>query len=171
MAEQAEVNRPDSPARIQNLPAPLFLDAAGKAKSGAWPGSIRIWMASSAGISVSCRRPLSQSCRGRSPNSLARNSTSAPQNHWLRYYGQNGPLGPHELWLCLLRAKKLFAADRIVFIGTQPKHSAPNNAPGLIYKALYPLDYEASGGVEILLTSFLPNLINGDWLRRPGAAD
>ncbi len=59
---------------------------------------------------------------------------------------------------------KNYFHDRIVFIGTQPKTTLPDNEPDKFRTPYTRWTYEASGGVEILLTSFI-NLVNGDWLR------
>ena len=59
--------------------------------------------------------------------------------------------------------------NQIVFIGTQPQTSVPDDDEPDKFSTPYTRwTNESSGGVEILVTSFL-NLKNGDWLRRPAA--
>jgi CHASE2 domain-containing sensor protein len=94
--------------------------------------------------------------------------SDVPQEKWLRYYGQDGA------WTSLsyqyaLQATTNYFRNEIVFIGTEPQTSVPDdNEPDKFRTPYTDWTGESSGGVEILATSFL-NLVNGDWLRRPAA--
>ncbi len=106
MAEQAEVNRPDMAGAHPSLPAPLFLDAAQTNWGVAWldpdlDGIIRRqWPFPSPGPYPSLPWTVAQLAGAkfdtRPPGTLA------------ALLRRKRPLGPHELWLCLLRAQKLF---------------------------------------------------------------
>ena len=56
--------------------------------------------------------------------------------------------------------------NQIVFIGTQPETSLPDGEADKFSTPYTRWTDESSGGVEILITSFL-NLLNHDWLQRP----
>ena len=90
-----------------------------------------------------------------------------PQERWLRYYGRDGAATRLSYRFALDRPTNYFHGQ-IVFIGTAPKTSAPDDGDKTDkFRTPYTRwTDEATGGVEILLTSFL-NLMNGDWLRRP----
>jgi hypothetical protein len=88
-----------------------------------------------------------------------------PQERWLRYYGRDGAATRLSYRFALDRPTNYFR-DQIVFIGAAPETSAPGNEKDKFSTPYTRWTGEATGGVEILLTSFL-NLMNGDWLRRP----
>jgi CHASE2 domain-containing sensor protein len=92
--------------------------------------------------------------------------SDVPQERWLRYYGQNGAWKMLSYQFALTEPAGYFR-DQIVFIGTQPQMSDPSKDEPDKFRTPYTRwTGESSGGVEIILTSFL-NLVNGDWLRRP----
>jgi len=166
MAEQAEVDHPNLAGALPALPASLFLDAAGTNWGVAWLDpdldSIvrRQWPFPSPGPYPSL------------PWTAARLTgaklDSAPRERWLRYYSQNGPWTQMSYSFALTQPKNYFR-NRIVFIGTQPKTSRPDGEQDKFSTPYTRRTHEASGGVEILVTAFL-NLVNDDWLERPGAA-
>lgn len=89
-----------------------------------------------------------------------------PQEKWLRYYGQNGAWTKLSYQFALTEPTNYFR-DQIVFIGTQPQSSLPDEGEPDKFRTPYSRwTGESSSGVEIMLTSFL-NLMNNDWLRRP----
>ena len=89
-----------------------------------------------------------------------------PQERWLRYYGEDGAWIKLSYQFALAQPTNYFQ-KRIVFIGTQPHTSMPDDGEPDKFRTPYTRwTGEASGGVEIMLTSFL-NLVNNDWLRRP----
>ena len=91
-----------------------------------------------------------------------------PQERWLRYYGQNGAWTTLSYQFATNEPANYFS-NQIVFIGTEPETSVPDdNEPDKFRTPYTRWTNEASGGVEILATTFL-NLMNGDWLRRPAA--
>ena len=94
--------------------------------------------------------------------------SDAPQEKWLRYYGQGGDWTTLSYQFALQEPAGYFR-NQIVFIGTQPHTSMPNDGEPDKFRTPYTRwTGESSGGVEIMLTSFL-NLVNGDWLSRPAA--
>ncbi len=84
----------------------------------------------------------------------------------MRYYGRDGAWTRMSYRFALTQPTNYFRG-RIVFIGTAPETTVPNNGEADKFSTPYTRwTDESTGGVEILLTSFL-NLVNGDWLRRP----
>jgi hypothetical protein len=59
-----------------------------------------------------------------------------------------------------------FFRNKIIFIGIQPQTTLADGEADEFRTPYVRWTGESSGGVEIMLTSFL-NLANGDWLRRP----
>ena len=90
-----------------------------------------------------------------------------PQERWLRYYGPNGAWTRMNYDFALTRPKGYFR-DQIIFIGTEPQASLPDGETDEFNTPYTRWTGESTGGVEIMVTSFL-NLMNGDWLRRPAA--
>jgi CHASE2 domain-containing sensor protein len=90
-----------------------------------------------------------------------------PQERWLRYYGQDGAAARLSYRFALDRPTNYFHGQ-IVFIGTEPETSKPDGVKDKFNTPYTRWTNESTGGVEILLTSFL-NLMNGDWLRRPAS--
>ncbi len=88
-----------------------------------------------------------------------------PQERWLRYYGRDGGATKLSYRFALDRPTNYFRGQ-IVFIGMAPETSVPGNEKDKFSTPYTRWTRESTGGVEILLTSFL-NLMNGDWLRRP----
>ena len=93
--------------------------------------------------------------------------SDAPQEKWLRYYGQDGGWTSLSYGFALAKPANFFR-DQIVFVGSHPNTSVANGETDKFCTPYYRWTKEASGGTEILLTSFL-NLLNGEWLRRPAA--
>ena len=87
-----------------------------------------------------------------------------PQERWLRYYGRDGGW-PRLSYRFALNEPTNYFHGQIVFIGTAPRTSVPDGETDKFRTPYSRWTGEATGGVEILLTSFL-NLVNGDWLRR-----
>jgi CHASE2 domain-containing sensor protein len=109
---------------------------------------------------------LNQSLPGTAAKLAGAALNKEPEERWLRYYGERGPREPMSYHLALSASPARFR-DSIVFIGCDPE--SRNLFPREEDKFCTPYtrwNGEASGGVEILATTFL-NLMNGDWLRRP----
>lgn len=90
-----------------------------------------------------------------------------PQRSWLRYYGQTGVWSRLSYRLALTQPARYFH-NRIVFFGDQPKTLGFDGEPDEFRTPYTRWTGEASGGVEIMLVSFL-NLLNGESLHRPPA--
>jgi hypothetical protein len=88
-----------------------------------------------------------------------------PEERWLRYYGRDGAWTRLSYQFALAQPANYFR-DQIVFIGNQPKTSVADHEPDEFSTPYTRWTGETSGGVEIMLTSFL-NLMNAGWLRRP----
>jgi len=167
MAEQAQVIHPALSGARPILPAEPFLDAAGTNWGVAWldPDSAydsivrRHWPFPSPGPYPSL------------PETAARLAGEQlnldPQERWLRYYGQVGTWTKLSYRFALAQPAGYFH-NKIIFIGTQPQTSLPDGEPDEFRTPYTRWSGESSGGVEIMLTSFL-NLVNGDWLRRPAS--
>jgi CHASE2 domain-containing sensor protein len=166
MAEQAAVTYPALAGAQPTLPSELFLGAAGTNWGVACLykedlDSIvrRHWPFPSPGPYPSLPWTAARLAGAR----LSEN----PQERWLRYYGRDGAATRLSYRFALDRPTNYFRGQ-IVFIGTEPETSVPGDETD---KDKFSTPYtrwtsESTGGVEILLTSFL-NLMNGDWLRRP----
>jgi len=163
MADQAALTHPTLAGAHPTRPAEPFLSAAGTNWGVAWLDpdldSIvrRHWPFPSPGpypsLSWAAARlagaPLSED----------------PQERWLRYYGASGEWESLSYGIALMRPTNYFR-DKIVFIGTQPKTSVPNDETDEFRTPYTRWTGESMGGVQINTASFL-NLMNGDWLRRP----
>jgi len=89
-----------------------------------------------------------------------------PQERWLRYYGRDGAWTRMSYRFALDRRTNYFRGQ-VVFIGTAPETLVLNGNEADKFCTPYTRwTGESTGGVELLITSFL-NLMNGDWLRRP----
>ena len=88
-----------------------------------------------------------------------------PQERWVRYYGQSGHWETMSFGYALSQPTNYFRS-RTVFIGTEPENLRPNNEPDKFSTPYTRWTGEASGGVEILVASFL-NLLNNESLLRP----
>jgi CHASE2 domain-containing sensor protein len=166
MADQAEVTLPNLAGGAHPvLPTEPFLSAAGTnwgvARLAPDLDSIvrRHWPFPSPGTYPSL--PWTAARLAGAPLS------EAPQERWLRYYDRAGAWTSisYKFAIAPELATNYFR-DQIVFIGTAPKTSVPDNDTDKFSTPYTRWSREAVGGVEILLTSFL-NLANGDWLRRP----
>ena len=166
MAEQAKVTLPGLAGAEPTLPTEPFLSAAGTnwgvAVLDPDPDQIvrRHWPFPSPGPYPSL------------PEAAARlagaHLSSVPREKWLRYYGPNGDWTTLSYQYALQEPANYFR-NEIVFIGTEPQTSVPgDNEPDKFRTPYTRWTNESSGGVEILVTSFL-NVVNGDWLRRPAA--
>jgi CHASE2 domain-containing sensor protein len=162
MAEQAQVTHPDLSGAQPTLPAQQFLDAAGTNWGVAWldPDIDQIvrrhWPFPSPGPYPS----LSETAARLANAQL----DLQPQERWLRYYGQDGAWTELSYGFALAQPTNYFR-NKIVFIGNQPQTSLPDGEPDEFRTPYTRWTGESSGGVEIMITSFL-NLVNGDWLRR-----
>jgi CHASE2 domain-containing sensor protein len=163
MAEQAQVTHPDLSGAQPTLPAEQFLDAAETNWGVAWldPDIDQIvrrhWPFPSPGPYPS----LSETAARLAGAHLNEN----PQERWLRYYGQEGSWKKLSYNFALSQPTNYFR-NKIVFVGNQPQTSLPDGEQDEFRTPYTRWTGESSGGVEIMITSFL-NLVNGDWLRRP----
>ncbi len=163
MAEQSQVTRPGLAGAQPVLPAELFLSAAKTNWGVAWLDpdldSIvrRHWPFPSPGPYPSLSETAARL--------MGAQLNSAPHEQWLRYYGQNGAWTRMSYQFALAEPKNYFHGQ-IVFIGTQSQTSLPDGEPDEFKTPYTRWTGESTGGVEIMVTSFL-NLMNGDWLQRP----
>lgn len=88
-----------------------------------------------------------------------------PRPRWLRYYGQNSAWTELSYGSALAQPGDFFR-DKIVFLGTQPKTVLSDQEEDKFKTPFSRWTSESSGGVEIIIVSFL-NLLNHDWLYRP----
>jgi CHASE2 domain-containing sensor protein len=163
MAEQARVTHPDLAGVQPILPTEPFLSAAGTNWGIAW-------LDPDLDLIVRHHWPFPSPGSYPSLSWTAARLTGAqlsdvPQERWLRYYGRDNAWPRMSYQFALTQPTNYFR-DQIVFIGTQPKTSVPNGENDKFLTPYTRWTGESSGGVEIMLTSFL-NLVNGDWLRRP----
>ena len=166
MAEQAQIMHPGLAGAQPILPAALFLSAAKTNWGVAWLDSDsdsvvrRHWPFPSPGPYPSLPRTAALSA-GVHPGNI-------PQKRWLRYYGRDGTWPTLSYGFALNKPPNYFR-HQIVFIGTEPDNLVPGGDNTDKFSTPYTRwTHEASGGVEILLTSFL-NLMNHDWLRQPAS--
>jgi CHASE2 domain-containing sensor protein len=163
MAEQSQVTHQDLAGAQPVLPDNLFLGAAKTNWGVAWLDpdldSIvrRHWPFPSPGPYPSL--PWSAA------RLLGAKLSEAPQERWLRYYGQAGKWNRMSYRYALAQPKNFFR-NQIVFVGIQPKTSLPDGEADKFSTPYTGWTGEAGGGVEILLTEFL-NLLNHDSLQRP----
>ena len=163
MAEQAQITHPVLAGVQPTLPAEPFLSAAGTNWGVAWLDpdldSIvrRHWPFPSPGPYPSL--PWTAARLAGAP------LNETPQERWLRYYGRDDAWTTMSYRFALTQPANYFRGQ-IVFIGTAPKTSLPDGENDKFSTPYTRWTGEATGGVEILITSFL-NLVNGDWLQRP----
>lgn len=163
MAEQSLVTHPTLAGAQPALPLPLFLNAAKTNWGVAWldPDLDSVvrhhWPFPSPGPYPSLPWAAAQM--------LGARLDAAPQERWLRYYGETGAWSRMSYRYALTQPAGYFR-DQIVFIGVQPNTSVPDNEHDEFSTPYTRWTGESSGGVEILLTSCL-NLLNHDWLQRP----
>ncbi len=165
MAEQSQVTHPGLAGAQPVLPAGKFLEAAGTNWGVAWLDP---------DLDLIVRRQWPFPNPGPYPSlpwnvarMLGARLSDVPQERWLRYYDQNVAWTRMSYQFALSQPAGHFR-DQIVFIGTQPKTSLPgietdNDKFSTPYTRW---SNEATGGVEILLTSCL-NLLQNDSLLRP----
>lgn len=163
MAQQDQLEQPGLAGAQPNLPADIFLAAAGTNWGVAWlrpdlDGIVRQqWPFPSPGPYPSL------------PWTAARQAgkklSDTPQERWLRYYGQNGPWKRMSYQFALAQPKGYFR-DQIVFVGNWPETSVPDGERDKFSTPYTRWTGEVSGGVAILVASFL-NLLNDDSLLRP----
>jgi CHASE2 domain-containing sensor protein len=163
MAEQAQVTLPELAGARPVLPTEPFLTAARTNWGVAWLDpdldSIvrRNWPFPAPGPYPSLSRTAARLAGAQ--------LDEKPHERWLRYYGRNGPWTELSYGFALSQPKGYFR-DQIVFIGSHPRTSLPDGEADEFSNPYTRWTGESTGGVEILITSFL-NLMNGDWLRRP----
>ncbi len=166
MAEQAAVAHPMLAGAHPALPADFFLSAAGTNWGVAWLDP---------DLDGVVRRHWPFPCPGTYPSlpwTVARTAGASlpvePREYWLRFYAPRGPWVNLSYRFALTQPPGYFR-DKIVFIGSEPKTSVPNDEPDEFRTPYTRWTGESMGGVQIMVTSFL-NLMNGDALRRPGVA-
>lgn len=167
MAEQSSVNHPGLAGTEPILPDEKFLAAAGGHWGVAWlapdnDGIVRQhWPFPSPGPYPSL------------PETVARlmgiKMDPAPQERWLRYYGQEQPWPTMGYRFALSQPANYFR-HKIVFIGTQPSTPLPDGEPDEFSTPYTRWTGDSCGGVEILMAETL-NLMNHEWLRRPAPAN
>jgi CHASE2 domain-containing sensor protein len=163
MAEQAPFIHPSLEGAQPLLPCQPFLAAAKTNWGVAWldPGVDlvvrRLWPFPSPGPYPSLPEVAAKLAGA--------HWSKKPQERWMRYYGENGAWTQLSYGYAFTEPKNYFR-NKIVFIGTQPQNSLPDGEPDEFRTPYTRWTGESTGGVEIMITSFL-NLVNGDWLRRP----
>ncbi|HEY3855662.1 MAG TPA: serine/threonine-protein kinase [Verrucomicrobiae bacterium] len=88
-----------------------------------------------------------------------------PLKRWLRYYGPEDNWATFSYGTALIQPTNYFR-DKIVFIGTKPQTPFLDGEPDEFCTPYTRWTGKTTGGVNILLTTFL-NLVNKDWLIRP----
>jgi CHASE2 domain-containing sensor protein len=169
-AEQAPATRPIFTGAHPTLPCEPFLSAAGPTNWGVG------WLDPDLGGIVRKHWPFTPPWPDYPslPQTVAAlagaHPVGEPREQWLRYYGE-GSWTKLSYGVALAQATNYFHG-RIVFIGSRPSTSVPNNemAEGdRVDEFQTPYTRwtgESAGGVEIMITAFL-NLMNGDSLERP----
>lgn len=163
MAEQSQVNHPGFTGSQPNLPAEIFVNAAGTNWGVAWLNPDldhivrRHWPFPSLGPYPSLPWTVARLAGAR--------LDKLPHEQWLRYYGPQGGWTTMSYAFALTQPPNYFR-DQIVFVGTQPHTSLMDGEEDEFATPYTRWTDESSGGVEILVTEFL-NLMNRDWLRRP----
>jgi CHASE2 domain-containing sensor protein len=163
MAEQAQMTRPGLIGAQPTLPDGMFLNGTNENWGVAW-------LDPDLDLVVRRHWPFPSPATYPSLPWVAARAAGAhlsgnPQERWLRYYGQTGAWTRMSYQFALTQPANYFH-DQIVFIGTQPKTSLPDNEPDEFRTPYTRWTGESTGGVEIMLTSML-NLMNDDWLRQP----
>lgn len=163
MAKQSQLSHPEFAGVQPALPADLFLRAAKTNWGVAWLDP---------DLDAVVRRQWPFPSPGPYPSlpwTAARLAgavlSESPQERWVRYYGQPGKWESLSYGYALSKPKGYFQ-NRTVFIGTEPETTLPNGDLDKFRTPYTGWTGEASGGVEILLASFL-NLLNHDSLIRP----
>ncbi len=163
MAEQSQVIHPDIAGAQPIRPAEIFLNAAKTNWGVAWvdpdvDGTVRkLWPFPSPGPYPSMAETAARV--------FGASATGGRQERWLRYYGSDGAWTKLSFRFALTQPTNYFRGQ-IVFIGTWPNTTLPGDERDEFSTPYTRWTGEATGGVRIMLTSFL-NLVNNDWLRRP----
>ena len=170
MAKQDQIAHPALTGAEPELPAALFLNAARTNWGVAWLNPDSDWLVPDSDSVVRKHWPFpSPGPYPSLPWVTARLAgakvSDQPQYRWLRYYGDGGGWNTLSYGFALNEPTNYFRGQT-VFIGTEPENSMPGRGEDKFNTPYTRWTQEASGGVEILLTSFL-NLTNGDWLERP----
>jgi CHASE2 domain-containing sensor protein len=165
MAELSQVTHPELFGGHPTLPAELFLQAAKTNWGVAWldpdPDSVvrRQWPYPSPGPYPS----LPWSAAKLTNDGLGKN----PQERWVRYYGQHGCWKRMSYGYALAQPANYFR-NQTVFIGSQPETSRPDGEADKFGTPYTRWTDETSGGVEILLASYLNLADNDSLVRLPG---
>lgn len=165
MAWQARITRPGLTGVEPILPAAEFLDAAGTNWGVPWLDPVgdmivrKQWPFDSSIPYPSMAEKAARICGAK--------ISDAPRGRWLRYYGQDGVWEQFSYGMALRQPKGYFH-NKVVFIGTEPETTLPDGEEDEFRTPYTRWTDESSGGVEIMVTSFL-NLMNHDWLQRPPA--
>ena len=162
MAEQSQLIHPGFSGAQPSLPDDLFLHAA-KTNWGV------AWLDPDLDHVVRRHWPFpSPQAYPSLPWTAARlagaSLSEEPQERWLRYYGPAGNWESLSYGYALTKPENYFH-NRTVFIGTEPETTVPIEDHDKFLTPYTGWTGEASGGVEILIASFL-NLLNNDSLRR-----
>ena len=163
MAKQIELAHPLAEGVQPILPAQIFLTAARTNWGVAWldpdlDGIVRrLWPFPSPGPYPSL--PWTAA------TSVGAQLDATPQARWLRYYKKTGAWTVMSYKYALSQPAGFFR-NQIVFIGNHPLTTIPDGEPDKFSTPYTRWTGEATGGVDILLTSFL-NLVNHDSLLRP----
>ncbi len=163
MAELSPVTHPELEGGQPILPNDYFLDAAGTNWGVAWldPDADavvrRIWPFPTPGAYTSLPWKAALLAGAR--------QSRESQQRWVRYYGRNGSWTRMSYRYALTQPAGYFR-NQIVFIGNQPKTSVPDGEADKFGTPYTRWTGQTSGGIDILLTSFL-NLLNNETLQRP----
>ncbi|HTV63868.1 MAG TPA: serine/threonine-protein kinase, partial [Verrucomicrobiae bacterium] len=164
MAGQAQVTSPEMAGAEPVKPAELFLKAAGNHWGVAWLDPDHDSIVRKHWPFPSPAGPF-PSLPWAAAELMGTKLSDLPEERWVRYYGQNGDWIRMSYQFALGQPKGYFH-NKMVFIGTAPPTSLFEASPDQFKTPYWRWTNDATGGVEIMLASFL-NLLNGDWLRRP----
>lgn len=168
MAKLSQVTHPELFGGHPTLPAELFLNAAKTNWGVAWldpdADSVvrRQWPFPSPGPYPSLPWVAAKLMDAGLNNN--------PKERWVRYYGQHGCWKYMSYGYALAQPANYFH-DQIVFIGSQPETSRPDGELDKFGTPYTRWTDETSGGVEILLASYLNLAENDSLVRLPGWAE
>jgi CHASE2 domain-containing sensor protein len=164
MAEQARVVSPQLAGASPTYPDEFFLNAASTNWGVAWADK-------DVGVTIRKQWPFPSPGPYHSLAWAAALLAGAnldedqERERWLRYYHE-GTWQRISYRHALEEPTNSFR-DKIVFIGSQPHTTDPDDPEGDKFRTSFTRwTGEAYGGVDINITAFL-NLMNGDWLERP----
>jgi len=163
MASQNELTHPELAGMEPIRPAEKFLNACGTNWGVAWLSpdldSVvrRQWPFPSPGPYPSLPWTAAQQA--------GKKLSERPLERWVRYYGQDGPWVRMSYEFALTQPTDYFR-NKIVFVGNWPATSMADGETDEFSTPYTRWTGETSGGVAILLASFL-NLLNDDSLLRP----